>query len=106
MSGRRPLKYAPPACTKSFEIETAQMRDLVLKRRFGRGTTTATFVLHRIRPPVWPGPERQAKVCHPLCDKQDLFRVSLKQDLARVSCGPHRQENPRPNAASLPLARR
>ena len=54
-----------PARTQSPEIETAQMRDLVLKRRFGRGTTTATFVLHRIRPPVWPGPERQAKFCHP-----------------------------------------
>src|ERR1700682_5696685 len=31
------------------------MRDLVLKGRFGRGTTTATLLLHRIRPPVWPG---------------------------------------------------
>jgi len=36
-----------------------------LPYRFGRGTTTATFLLHRIRPPVWPGPERQAKFCHP-----------------------------------------
>jgi hypothetical protein len=30
MSRRRPLKYGLPAGTKSFEIETAQMRDLVL----------------------------------------------------------------------------
>src|SRR5258705_9395959 len=103
MSGRRPLKYAPPACTKSFEIETAQMRDLVLKRRFGRGTTTATFLLHRIRPPVWPGPERQANFCHPLCDKHDLFPFALKQSGARVFFGRHRQERPRPKAAAIPL---
>jgi hypothetical protein len=50
------------------------MRDLVLNRRLGRGTTTATFLLHRIRPPVWPGPERQAKFCHPRCDRHDLCR--------------------------------
>jgi len=32
-----------PARAQSPEIETAQMRDLVLKRRFGRGTTIARF---------------------------------------------------------------
>src|SRR5712672_4517630 len=47
----RPLKYASPACAQSPEIETAQMRDLVLNRRFGRGTTIAMFFLHRIRLP-------------------------------------------------------
>jgi hypothetical protein len=31
-----------PARAQSPEIETAQMRDLVLNRRFGRGTTIAT----------------------------------------------------------------
>jgi hypothetical protein len=29
-----------------------QMRDLVLNGRFGRGTTIAMFLLHRIRLPV------------------------------------------------------
>src|SRR5258706_5190372 len=43
MSGRRPLEYALPACVQSFEIETAQMRDLVLNRRLGRGTTIVAF---------------------------------------------------------------
>jgi hypothetical protein len=52
MSRGRPLKYASPACAQSPEIETAQMRDLVLNRRFGRGTTIAMFFLHRIRLPV------------------------------------------------------
>jgi hypothetical protein len=46
-------------------VETAQMRDLVLNGRFGRGTTIATFLLHRIRPPVQPGPRLQVKLCHP-----------------------------------------
>src|SRR5260370_41361261 len=103
MSGRRSLKYALPACAYSPEIETAQMRDLVLKRRFGRGTTTATFVLHRIRPPVWPDPERQAKFCHPLCGRHDLCRFALKQGLARGSFGRHPPENPRPETASISL---
>src|SRR5260370_9836031 len=101
MSGRRSLKYALPACAYSPEIETAQMRDLVLKRRFGRGTTTATFVLHRIRPPVWPGPERQGKFCHPLCGRYDLCRFFLKKDLPPVACVWHRQESTRPNYAAL-----
>ena len=50
-------KALPPA-----EVETAQMRDLVLDRCFGRGATSATFLLHRVRPPVWPGPQLQAKL--------------------------------------------
>src|SRR5260370_41102250 len=103
MSGRRSLKYALPACAYSPEIETAQMRDLVLKRRFGRGTTTATFVLHRIRPPVWPGPERQAQFCPPLCERPDPCRFALKQGLDRDSFGRHREERPGPNGAALPL---
>ncbi len=63
MVGRRSLKDTPPACTQSFEIEIAQVRDLVLCRS-GRGTTIATFLLHRIRPPVWRGPLLQEKLCH------------------------------------------
>jgi hypothetical protein len=52
MSRGRSPEYALPARAQSREIETAQMRDLVLNRRFGRGTTIAMFLLHRIRPPV------------------------------------------------------
>ena len=44
------------------EVTIAQMRDLVLDRCFGRGATSATFLLHRVRPPVWPGPQLQAKL--------------------------------------------
>src|ERR1700738_4161613 len=49
MSRGRSLKHALPARTKSPRIETTQMHDLVLNRLFGRGTTIATFLLHRIR---------------------------------------------------------
>ena len=59
------LKHAQPACTKPTEIETAQMRDLVLNGGFGRGTTIATFFLHRIRPPAWLGLQRQPTFCRP-----------------------------------------
>src|SRR5258708_3050127 len=44
---RNPWPQSPESA-----IETAQMRDLVLNGRFGRSTTIATFLLHRIRPPV------------------------------------------------------
>jgi len=37
--GRRFLKHTLPSCTKAFEIETAQMRDLVSNGSFGRGAT-------------------------------------------------------------------
>jgi hypothetical protein len=50
--GRRFLKHTLPSCTKAFEIETAQMRDLVSNGSFGRGTTTATLLRHRITPPA------------------------------------------------------
>jgi len=43
-------------------LMAAQMRDLVLYGHFGRSATIATFLLHRIRPPVWPGPQLQAKL--------------------------------------------
>jgi len=59
------LKHAHPTCTKSSEIETAQMRDLVLNGRLGRSTTIAAFLLHRIKPPVWLGPQRQVTPCLP-----------------------------------------
>jgi hypothetical protein len=39
-----------PSGSKPFEIETAQMRDLDFQRRFGRGATIATALLHRFRP--------------------------------------------------------
>jgi hypothetical protein len=54
MSRGRSLEDTLPACVSSLEIETAQMRDLVLKSSFDRATI-ATFFLHRIRPPVWLG---------------------------------------------------
>ena len=52
MSGSGPLKHTLPACPQSPEIETAQMRDLVLNGRFGRGATLAMILPHRIMPPV------------------------------------------------------
>jgi hypothetical protein len=64
MRRRRPLKYALPARAQSSEVEAAQMRNLALNRRFGRDTTIAMLLLHRIRLPVWSGPQRQAELCH------------------------------------------
>src|SRR5712672_2434348 len=65
MSRGRSLKHALPARTKSPRIETAQMRDLVLNRRFGRGTTIATFLLHRIRPAASLDLKHWMLLCHP-----------------------------------------
>jgi hypothetical protein len=65
MGGGGPLKHAQPACTKPTDIETAQMRDLVINGRFGRGTTFAAFLLHCIRPLVWLGPQRRMVLCRP-----------------------------------------
>src|SRR5258708_3498174 len=41
------------------------MRDLVLNGHFGRGTTIAPFLLHRIRPPASRDPQRsdQLSLC-------------------------------------------
>src|SRR2546425_10760669 len=52
MTWRWSLQHALPPRAQAFEIETAQMRDLVLNRCFGRDTTIATLLLHRIRPPA------------------------------------------------------
>jgi hypothetical protein len=49
MSGRWSLKHAMPSRAKSLEVETAQMRDLFLNGSFGRDTTIASFLSHRIR---------------------------------------------------------
>jgi hypothetical protein len=52
MSGRGLLEYALPSRPKSVEVETAQVCDLILNGSFGRGTTIATFLQHRIMPPA------------------------------------------------------
>jgi hypothetical protein len=52
MIGRWSLQHAPPPRAQTFEIETAQMHDLVLNRCLGRDTTIATLLPHRIRPPA------------------------------------------------------
>src|SRR6266403_962026 len=65
MIGRWSLQHALPPCAQTFEIETAQMGDLVLNRCLGRDTTIATLLPHRIRPPAsldrWP----RTKPCYP-----------------------------------------
>src|SRR6202048_3443167 len=47
MIGRRSLQHALPSCAQTFEIETAQMHDLILNGRFGRDTAIATLLPHR-----------------------------------------------------------
>jgi hypothetical protein len=47
---RRSLEYALPSGAQSFEVETAQMRDLVLNRGFSPDASGATFLSHRIKP--------------------------------------------------------
>src|SRR5260370_11317894 len=47
MIGRWSLQHAVPPCAQTFEIETAQMRDLVLNRCLGRATTIARLLPHR-----------------------------------------------------------
>jgi hypothetical protein len=44
MIGRWSLQHALPPCAQTFEIETAQMGDLVLYRCLGRDTTIATLL--------------------------------------------------------------
>jgi hypothetical protein len=63
MSGRWSLKHAMPSRAKSLEVETAQMRDLFLNGSFGRDTTLASFLSHRIRPPA--SPQLRTNLCHP-----------------------------------------
>src|SRR5258706_2293910 len=63
--GRWSLQHTPPPCAKTFEIETAQMHDLVLDRCLGRNTTIATLLPHRIRPPASRGPGSRTKPCYP-----------------------------------------
>src|SRR5258705_8321740 len=90
----RSLEDTLPARAQSPEIETAQMRDLVLKRRFGRGTTIATFLLHRIRPPVWPGPERQRRFCLPCSVKNALVRFLCDKGVPQRLSGETSKKNP------------
>ena len=45
--------------------ETAQVRDLVSNRSFGRGMPAATLLQHRITPPASRGRLRRAKPFHP-----------------------------------------
>src|SRR5712672_650977 len=47
MIRRCSLQHALPPCAQTFEIETAQMHDLVLNRCLGRATTIATLLPHR-----------------------------------------------------------
>src|SRR5258708_30273108 len=63
MTWRWSLQHALPPRAQAFEIETAQMRDLVLNRCFGRDTTIATLLLHRIRPPA--SRARRTVACSP-----------------------------------------
>src|SRR6266403_68740 len=65
MIGRWSLQHALPSCAQTFEIETAQMRDLVLNRCFGRDTTIATLLSHRIRPPASHDRQPRTKSCYP-----------------------------------------
>src|SRR5258706_15052816 len=65
MTGRRSLQHALPPRAQTFEIETAQMRDLVLNGSFGRCTTVAMYLRHRIRPPASRDRQPRTKPCCP-----------------------------------------
>jgi hypothetical protein len=65
MIGRWSLQHALPPRAQTFEIETAQMGDLVPNRCFGRYTTLPTLLPHRIRPPASRDPQRRTKPCYP-----------------------------------------
>ena len=57
MIGRWSLQHAVPPRAQTFEVETAQMHDLVLNGSFGRNTTVTSFFSHRIRPPASRDPQ-------------------------------------------------
>jgi hypothetical protein len=63
MAGGLSPENALPACAQSTQIETAQMRDLVLNGPFGDAAVTM-FLLHRLRSPGH-GPRMRAKLCRP-----------------------------------------
>ena len=63
MVGGLSPENALPARTQSTQIETAQMRDLVINGPFG-GAAVTMFLLHRLRPPG-PGPRLLVKLCPP-----------------------------------------
>src|SRR5258708_1765026 len=65
MIGRWSLQHALPPRAQTFEIETAQMRDLILNRYLGRETTLATLLPHRIRPPASRDRQPLTKPCYP-----------------------------------------
>ena len=65
MIRRWSLQHALPPCAQTFEIETAQMGDLVLNRRFVRGMTIAALLLHRLKPPASRDPQPRMKPCCP-----------------------------------------
>jgi hypothetical protein len=50
MRGRRSLKRAQPPRAKPLQVETAQMRDLVLNGLYGFGANVASFLPHQITP--------------------------------------------------------
>src|SRR5712664_153653 len=102
-SGRWSLKHAMPSRAMSLEVETAQMRDLILNGSFGRGTTVATLLSHRVTPPASLARQRRTKPFHPGCGRPGLFRLVRKQDLDRASFEQHRQEIRAPSAVAIPL---
>src|SRR5260221_6290948 len=65
MIGRWSLQHAVPPRAQTFEIETAQMHDLLLNRWIGRDTTIATLLPHRVRPPASCDRQPLAKACSP-----------------------------------------
>src|SRR5258708_27978780 len=65
MIGRWSLQHAVPPRAQTFEIETAQMHDLVLNRCIGRDTTIATLLPHCIRPPASRDRQPRTKPYYP-----------------------------------------
>src|SRR5258706_4747351 len=102
MIGRWSLQHAPPPRVQTFEIETTQMHDLVLNRCFGRDTTIATLLSHRIRPPASRDPQPRTKPCYPGFGRPGLCRFVRKQDSSQASCEQRRPESRAPNAAAIP----
>src|SRR6266481_3043979 len=62
-TNQQDIQVMTPPRAQTFEIETAQMHDLVLNRCLGRDTTVATLLPHRIRPPA--SRDRRTKPYYP-----------------------------------------
>ena len=88
-------EHTLPARPQSFEIEIAQMRDLVLQRPFGCRMGNRSCSPHDITPHPRPGHRRS--------DRGVRFQLSPRLDGGGVSCARRLRENRAPSAAATLL---